>query len=141
MATLCKRCPVLIITSLPIAQLLSVHVSSPVVLNSVASSSVQLTPPFIASCAIVLFLDLVLPSSPFVVSLHHTLQGPHGPQLPQVQFTIGGSVVGSGKIVGSGSGPKYQTQVKPSPGYCEVKITIKDKKDDLAVKVFSRSLT
>ena len=80
-------CTVLIISYLLLPQVSSEF--------SVASSSLQLMPPFIASCTIVLLLDLVLPALLLFSSIH-SLQDPHWPQSPQAQSI--GLAAGAGVV-------------------------------------------
>ena len=82
----------------PIPQVSSAQVSPPIVLNSVASSAVQLIPPFIPSCRIVLLLDLVDADAEFV-SLHNESQDPQSLQSLQTQSMGSGIACSSLKSI------------------------------------------
>ena len=84
----------------PIPQVSSAQVSPPIVLNSVASSAVQLIPPFIACCRIVLLLDLVdAKLDAKFVSLHNESQDPQSLQSLQTQSMGSGIACSSLKSI------------------------------------------
>ena len=70
----------------------------PIALKSVASSAVQLIPPFIPSCRIVLLLDLVDADAEFV-SLHNESQDPQSLQSLQTQSMGSGIACSSLKSI------------------------------------------
>ena len=84
----------------PISQVSSAQVSPPIVLKSVASSAVQLIPPFIPSCRIVLLLDLVdAKLDAKFVSLHNESQDPQSLQSLQTQSMGSGIACSSLKSI------------------------------------------
>ena len=84
----------------PIPQVSSAQVSPPIVLNCVASSAVQLIPPFIACCRIVLLLDLVdAKLDAKFVSLHNESQDPQSLQSLQTQSMGSGIACSSLKSI------------------------------------------